>query len=117
MIDSLLERYTRLSARSEFNPETYSREWNELAADFEADGRINMANSCLAKAIYYATPDKGYANKLMFSEVTRVKPHYKVNKDTHMLPCPECKTDTKHVKCDGGWMCACGTFVQGHEGL
>ena len=116
-MDSLMERYTILSSRSEFNPKTYSEEWLKLAQDFEAAGREAMSAGCYGKAMFYANVGKGYANKLSFTEVTRVQPHYRVNKGERMLPCHICGTDTKHVETEGGWSCGCGNFVVGRKNV
>jgi len=108
-MDELMERYTKLSRVTEFNPETFSQQWRDLADDFDKDNRHSMAAGCFGKAEWYA--GNGYVQKLTYQETTRVQADYKVKKGERYLPCLNCDTWTKHVQTDDGYVCGCGGLI------
>ena len=116
-MDELMQRYKDLCNKTTFNPEIYSLDWEKLSADFEAQGRVSMANGCLAKALHYQQ-FHGYAHQLEFIDVTPVQVDGVWSDfDERILFCLVCDTYTKHAKLTDGWMCGCGEFIQVHENV
>jgi len=111
-MDELMQRYNKLNAQTVFNPETYADEWRTLAADFDKAGRPSMAGGCHSRANWYAGTRTGYAQKLSYSEITRIQTDNKrTDPDERLLECDTCQAWTKHIRCSQGWVCGCGDII------
>jgi len=67
------------------------------------------------KMKYRQTPPESYADKLYWTEVTRVEPDgVLTDPNERVLFCSKCKEWKKHVHLAEGWMClsgGCGEFI------
>ena len=107
-----MDRYQELNRVHTFDPHSFSLEWEKLAIDFETAGRVAMAAGCRSRSEWYAGTNKGYAQKLSYTEVTRVPADYvRADPNERVLFCAVCCTWTKHVRLTDGWMCGCGEYV------
>jgi len=58
------------------------------------------------------TPPETYADKLYWTEVTRVEPDgVLTDPNERVLFCSKCGYYQYHVRLTEGWMCSCGEYI------